>query len=71
MNMNLDILLNALFAYFIIMDPLGVSLVFNALTANQQVERMCCRMPLTWVNRDNAIIYSEVPSLISFNTAGI
>lgn len=41
MNMNMDILLNALFAYFIIMDPLGVSLIFNALTANQ--DSVYCR----------------------------
>ncbi len=39
--MNVDILLNAMFAYFIIMDPLGVALVFNALTANQ--DSVYCR----------------------------
>ena len=41
MNINVDILLNALFAYFIIMDPLGVSLNFNALTANH--DSVYCR----------------------------
>jgi multiple antibiotic resistance protein len=33
--MNIDILLNAAAAYFVIIDPLGVSLIFNALTAHQ------------------------------------
>jgi multiple antibiotic resistance protein len=35
MNMNLDTLLNALVAYFVIMDPLGVSLIFNGLTSDR------------------------------------
>ncbi len=30
--MSLDIFLNALAAYFVVMDPLGVSLIFNGLT---------------------------------------
>jgi len=33
--MNLEILLNALVAYFVIIDPLGVALIFNALTIDQ------------------------------------
>lgn len=33
--MNLDIFLNALVAYFVVMDPLGVSLIFNGLTGDK------------------------------------
>jgi len=41
MNMSLEILLNALVAYFVIIDPLGVSLIFNALTDDQ--DSLYCR----------------------------
>jgi multiple antibiotic resistance protein len=34
--MNTDIFLNALVAYFVVIDPLGVSLIFNALVKGQE-----------------------------------
>ncbi len=41
MNISFDILLNALVAYFVVMDPLGVSLIFNGLTSGQ--DSIYCR----------------------------
>ena len=37
MNMNIEILLNALVAYFVMVDPLGVLLAFNGLTEGQSL----------------------------------
>lgn len=34
-DMNTEIFLNALLAYFVMIDPVGVALVFNALTQNK------------------------------------
>ncbi len=34
MSINIDIFLNALLAYFVIVDPLGVALLFHALTGD-------------------------------------
>lgn len=37
----MEILLNAVVAYFVVIDPLGVSLIFNAMTADQ--DALVCR----------------------------
>ena len=39
MNINVDVFLNALLAYFVIIDPLGVALLFHALTGNHGPSR--------------------------------
>ena len=61
--MNLDTFLHALISYFVIIDPLGMALVFNALTSGHTVEEAFESL-LEQYNVDPDTLKSDMDQLI-------